>query len=108
MIHGGERTSQEQHKPDLGILDSAIGDDFVECPLDPGDALIIHPHVVHSVGPNLSSITKVSMLVCYKCSDAIDMQPGGNKRSLAELPVSRGKHALAVFGLGVHRAECLP
>ena len=35
----------EELKPDLGIKKEVIGGDFVDCPLEPGDALIIHPHV---------------------------------------------------------------
>ena len=57
--------------------------------------------VVHSVGPNTESErTVVSMLVCYKDASAIDMQPGSNKRSLAELPVARGWRPCPLFPPG--------
>eukprot|EP01051_Picozoa_sp_SAG22_P002590 SAG22_NODE_118_length_19263_cov_16.155813_2_plen_321_part_00 len=87
-------------KPDLGIRRDVIGDGFVDCPLGPGDALLIHPSVVHSVGDNGGDSTLVSLLVCYKRADAVDVQPGGNKRSLAELPVARGGWVCPLFPEG--------
>ena len=87
-------------KPDLGIRDEAVADAFVHCPLSPGDALVIHPHVVHSVGANGSDRTSAALLICFKAAGAVDMQPGGNKRSLAEMPVARGWDACPLFPPG--------
>jgi len=90
----------EELKEDLGIRDEAIGDSWQHCPLSAGDAIIISPHVVHSVGSNLGRTTICALLLCYKDAAAVDLQPGGNKRSLAELPIARGGQVCPLFPAG--------
>ena len=61
---------------------------------------------VHSVGSNLGRATICALLLCYKDAAAVDLQPGGNKRSLAELPIARGGHVCPLFPAGyVERLE---
>lgn len=75
-----------------GIADSALqGYEIVQPEMRVGDALLIHAHVTHSVGDNLTDRTRVALAQLYKSADAVDVAPGeGNTRSWAELPVARG------------------
>eukprot|EP00035_Acanthoeca_spectabilis_P033447 m.23677 g.23677 ORF g.23677 m.23677 type:complete len:393 (-) comp5985_c0_seq1:131-1309(-) len=54
-----------------------------------GDAMVLSPFVVHSVGDNHTSTTKVALAFAYKAASAVDREPGGNWRAFAELPVAR-------------------
>jgi ectoine hydroxylase-related dioxygenase (phytanoyl-CoA dioxygenase family) len=73
--------------PDVAELQ---GPSVVEPELAPGDALVISPFVVHSVGDNHTDSTKCSVAFVYKAAGSIDREPGGNWRAFAELPVVRG------------------
>ena len=75
------------------IRDEVIGDNWIQPSMQPGDALIIHTWLAHSVGDNLTSQTKAMVAHVYKSLQAIDAH--GNTRSMAELPVARnGKQVL--------------
>ncbi|MCJ8328654.1 MAG: phytanoyl-CoA dioxygenase family protein [Lentisphaeria bacterium] len=76
----------------ISIEDDIIGDNWLQPEMNPGDAIIIHTHLAHSVGDNLSDETKALVAHVYKTAEAIDTH--GNNRQLAELPVARnGKMA---------------
>jgi hypothetical protein len=75
-----------------GIADSAVDSyEIVQPEMRVGDALVIHAHVTHSVGDNLTDRTRVALAQLYKSARAVDVAPGeGNTRSWAELPAARG------------------
>ena len=59
--------------------------------MNPGDAIILHAHVAHSVGRNLTNRTRAALAHVYKGAHVLDAEPGeGNTRSWAELPITRG------------------
>ncbi len=75
------------------IADEVIGDNWIQPEMNPGDAIIIHTYLAHSVGDNHSDETKSMVAHVYKTAEAVDTH--GNDRQLAELPVARnGKLAL--------------
>ena len=55
---------------------------------------------LRGVGSNLGHTTIAALLLCYKDAAAVDLQPGGNKRSLAELPIARGGQVCPLFPAG--------
>lgn len=72
----------------LAIPDELITEPVQQPSLNPGDALIIHTWLAHSVGDNQSMQTKSMVAHVYKTARAIDTH--GNTRAFAELPVARG------------------
>lgn len=77
----------------LAIPDEQITEKIEQPCMAPGDAMIIHTLVAHSVGDNHSAQTKAMVAHVYKSARAIDTH--GNTRAMAEMPVARnGKLAL--------------
>lgn len=72
----------------LAIEDELIGDDWIQPEMHPGDAIIIHTWLAHSIGDNLSDKTRAMVAHVYKTQQAVDTH--GNDRAFAELPVARG------------------
>lgn len=74
------------------------GFEIVQPKMQAGDALVIHAHVTHAVGDNLTDHTRVALAQLYKSAHVVNVAPGeGNTRSWAELPVAReGKLAFAL------------
>ncbi|MBM3261912.1 MAG: phytanoyl-CoA dioxygenase family protein [candidate division Zixibacteria bacterium] len=69
------------------IRDEVIGDRWIQPSMRPGDAIVIHTWLAHSVGDNHTDHTKAMIAHVYKTAQAIDTH--GNTRALAELPVAR-------------------
>ena len=72
----------------MAIPDELVTEPIEQPSMNPGDAIIIHTWLVHSVGDNLSDQTKSMVAHVYKSARAIDTH--GNTRAMAELPVARG------------------
>jgi phytanoyl-CoA hydroxylase len=84
-------------KPNItAILDDLVTEPVEQPSMQPGDAMIIHTLLVHSVGDNHSATTKSMVAHVYKSARAIDTH--GNSRAMAELPVARnGKAAMKLM-----------
>lgn len=70
------------------MRDELVTEPVVQPAMHPGDAIIIHTWLVHSVGDNHSNQTKSMVAHVYKTARAIDTH--GNTRAMAELPAARG------------------
>jgi len=102
--HTGGLVPQEELVPEGGakaggsILDScARRFNFGQMeapPMGAGDALLLSPHVIHSVGGNgAANSTKAALAFVYKDAHAVDVEEGGNWPAFAELPITRGGRA---------------
>jgi len=72
----------------MAIPDELITEKVEQPCMNPGDAIIIHTWLAHSVGENFSPQTKSMVAHVFKTERAIDTH--GNTRVFAELPVARG------------------
>eukprot|EP01052_Picozoa_sp_SAG31_P036841 SAG31_NODE_4656_length_3065_cov_13.806136_1_plen_180_part_00 len=101
-LHGGLHTSENERRNYRGGLtvDAVEAAGSVLQPrMAPGDCMVIHANVAHSVGDNKTARTRAALAHVYKSAESKDIEPGdGNTRSWAELPVAR--HNLLAFLLG--------
>ncbi|MCE9591525.1 MAG: phytanoyl-CoA dioxygenase family protein [Planctomycetes bacterium] len=90
LAPGSHKRGEIPHlKPDtLAITDDLITEPTVQPNMNPGDAIIIHTLLAHSVGDNHSAETKSMIAHVYKSARAIDTH--NNTRVMAEMPVARG------------------
>jgi len=98
LAPGSHKRGEIPHlKPNvLAITDDLITEQTVQPSMNPGDAIIIHTWLAHSVGDNHSGETRSMIAHVYKTAAAVDTH--GNTRAMAEMPVARrGKPAMKVM-----------
>ena len=110
MYSGGlhsELTGRSNYRG--GLTDDAVAAFPKLAPaMRPGDAMVVHANVAHSVGDNTTGRTRAAIAQVYKSARSVDVEPGeGNTRSWAELPAARDGRLAFQLGPALQAAASL-